>query len=358
MTLFAFSACKTAVRDVDCSAFANQIAEAGVQLVDCRSHDEYLTGHLFGATLIDFKAADFKEKAVSVLDRSKDVAIYCRSGRRSRAAAEILASEGFKVINLKGGILSWSEEGRPISKPLVLYYSQTGTTKAVAEEIRNQTGADIVAFDVTEPYGGSYDETIKRCLAEREAGVIPVLEALDCNLSEYDLIYLGYPIWFGTYAPPVKALLASEQFAGKVIVPFCSFGSGGLQASASDLKKALPDADIRAGYGVRTVRIGKAPAEIERFLIENGWKVGEIEPLPAYSEQAPVTEAEAAIFDEACSGYQFPLGTPVTCGSRETPDGLDYLFKAESKGPDGKVSSSMIHVIVRDGKAEFTQVAR
>ena len=243
-------------------------------------------------------------------------------------------------------------------KALVLYYSQAGTTKAVAEEIQAQTGADIMSFDVTEPYDGSYEETIQRCLAEREAGVTPELKPLDCDLSGYDLIFLGYPIWFGTYAPPVKALLASEKFAGKVIVPFCSFGSGGLLTSTADLKAALPDADIRDGYGVRTARVSHAAEELDRFLIENGWKEGEVEPLPDYSAQTPVTEGEAAIFDQACSGYQFPLGTPVTAASRKAPYGTDYLFTAESTDQDGNTSTSRIYVTLRDGKAEFTQVAR
>lgn len=360
-TLLSFcglTACNASIKDVDSKAFSKLVEKSYVQLVDCRTADEFALSHINGATLIDYKKDNFKEQALGKLDKSKTVAIYCRSGRRSRAAAEILAAEGFKVCNLKDGILSWKEEGFPTTKPLVLYYSQVGTTKAVAEEIAAQTGADIVAFDVTKPYDGTYDETIQRCLAERGAGIIPELKAPDCDLSQYDLIFLGYPIWFGTYAPPMKAMVASEKFAGKVIVPFCSFGSGGLLTSTADLKAALPDADIRDGYGVRTARVAAAAEELNRFLIENGWKEGEIDPLPDYSAQAPVTTEETAIFDQACSGYQFPLGTPVTAGSRKAPYGTDYLFTAESKGPDGQKSSSKIYVTVRDGKAEFTQVAR
>lgn len=244
-------------------------------------------------------------------------------------------------------------------KALVLYYSQTGTTKAVAEEIQRQTGADICSFDVVQAYDGTYDETIARCQNELGTGYIPELAPLDIDLSEYDVIFLGYPIWFGSYAQPVKALLAAEKFEGKTIVPFCTFGSGGLQVSVADLKASLPGAEIKPGYGVRTARSGSAAVELNRFLIENGWKAGEIEALPDYSEMVDVNEETIAIFDAACSDYIFPLGTPVSVGSRKAPGGMDYLYVAESQSPDGQVSQSKVYVTVKDGsKPEFTQVAR
>ena len=266
-----------------------------------------------------------------------------------------------KSITLIAGALAVAActSGEP--KELVLYYSQTGTTKAVAEEIASQTGADIVAFDVTEPYTGTFDETIARCTKERGAGYVPVLAALNIDIEDYDIIYLGYPIWFGTYAPPVEALLNAVDLSGKTIVPFCSFGSGGLQASIADLKKALPSSDIREGYGVRTARVRNAAAEVKRFLAAGAYVEGEVEALPDYSEQKTVTEEEAAIFDAACSSYQYPLGTPVTCGSRTVAEGTEYLFMAESAAADGSATTAKIYVIANKtdgGQPEFTMVDR
>ena len=245
------------------------------------------------------------------------------------------------------------------SKILVLYYSQEGSTKTVAEEISRLTKADIEAFDVTDPYTGTFDETVARCLKERSEGFLPELEPLKADIKDYDVIFLGYPIWFGTYAPPVAALLKSINLSGKKIIPFCTFGSGGLQSSTADLRKAVKDAEIIDGYGVRAARISSAPAEVERFLIENGFIEGVIEKLEDYSEQQAVTEEEAAIFNEACSGYQFPLGSPVSAGKRTTSTSTDYVFVAESTNPDGSTSQSRIYVTLDDsGKAEFTQVVR
>lgn len=246
-------------------------------------------------------------------------------------------------------------------KVLVLYYSQTGTTQAVAEELQKQLDADIERIEAATPYDGDFQATIERGREEMESGVMPELKPIQANLADYDVIFIGYPIWFGTYAMPIATLVKENDFVGKTVVPFCTFGSGGLSTSAQALKDALPKADIKKGYGVRQARIEAAPKELNRFLIENGYKQGDIAPLPEYSEQVPVTEEDSLIFDAACSGYQFPLGTPITVGKRETEESMDYKFTAKSIGFDGKESTSTIYITVSDGegaKPEFTEVVR
>ena len=246
-------------------------------------------------------------------------------------------------------------------KPLILYYSQTGTTKTVAEELKQQLGADIEAIETVEAYAGDFQETIQRCQREMQEGKTPALKPLKSRLSDYDVIFLGYPIWFGTYAMPITTLVKYNDFAGKTIVPFCTFGSGGLNTSSDALAKALPKAKIAVGYGVRTARVAAAPKELDRFLKENGYKAGTVEKLPEYSAQQPVTEAERAIFDAACSSYQFPLGTPKTVGKRITPDSTDYQFTVTGRGMDGQESTSTIYVTFSNtpgAQPEFTQVVR
>ena len=246
-------------------------------------------------------------------------------------------------------------------KALVLYYSQTGTTQTLAEELQKQLGADIERIEAAVPYDGDFQATIERSGEERKNGKVPEINPIKANLADYDVIFLGYPIWFGTYAMPIATLVKENDFAGKTIVPFCTFGSGGLGSSTEALKAALPKANVLQGYGVRQARIEAAPKEVERFLIENGFKEGTVAPLPDYSEQVPVTEEDSLIFDAACSGYQFPLGTPVTVGKRETEESTDYKFTVKSRGFDGQEGTSTVFVTVgnEDGaKPEFTEVAR
>lgn len=237
------------------------------------------------------------------------------------------------------------------SKVLVLYYSQFGSTEQVAKEMAAQLGADLAPFDVTTPYDCTYQETIERCMAERAQGFVPELAPLSVDLSAYDVVFLGYPIWFGTYAPPVAALLNTADFSGKTIVPFCTFGSGGLNVSMADLKAALPSADIREGYGVRTARVSKAPAEIKAFLVNGGFVKGNAEVLEPFSAQADVTVEQSVIFEMACSSYSMPLGNPVSCGSRPVKGGVEYLFTTDA--------GSQIYVLDLEGSnPEFTQVLR
>ena len=245
-------------------------------------------------------------------------------------------------------------------KQLVLYFSETGTTKTVAQELQKQLGADIEDIEAVVPYSGNFQETIQRGQREMQNGEMPAIKPLKKKMADYDIIFLGYPIWFGTYANPIITLVKEQDFAGKTIVPFCTFGSGGLNTSSDALKKALPKATIKKGYGVRTARVNAAAKELDRFLKENGYKKGSVEKLPDYSAQQPVTDAERQIFDEACSSYQFPLGTPQTVGKRQTPDGTDYKFTVASRSMNGGgESTSIIYVTVgKEAKPEFTEVVR
>ena len=97
---------QTDFKSVDIKEFKIEIAKTDVQLVDVRTAKEYSEGHIPEAMNIDVNAPDFEEK-IKVLDKKENVAIYCRSGRRSKIAAEKMTAAGFKVIELNTGFLSW-----------------------------------------------------------------------------------------------------------------------------------------------------------------------------------------------------------------------------------------------------------
>ena len=223
-------------------------------------------------------------------------------------------------------------------KVLVLYYSQTSNTKTVAEAIQDKLGADIEEIVPVVPYDGDFQATIERSGRERNEGVLPEIEPLKVDVADYDIIFLGYPIWFGTYAPPVGALLEKVDLSGKKVVPFCTFGSGGLFSSIEDLKKKCPDAEILPGYGVRAARISAVPKEVENFLKAGGFIEGEAIQLEDFPEPHPATEEEAAIFAAAVSDYPMMTNAVAsTATSRVIPGGVEYLFTAVTApaNPDG-----------------------
>ena len=104
-------------KNLSSAQFEELIKSPNVQLVDVRTLAEHMEGHIPGSININVKdEAGFPAAVDELLDKSREVAVYCRSGRRSRTAADLLAKKGFKVYNLDKGILNWIEEGREIEK--------------------------------------------------------------------------------------------------------------------------------------------------------------------------------------------------------------------------------------------------
>ena len=249
-------------------------------------------------------------------------------------------------------------------KMLVLYYSQTGNTKAVAEEIANKLGADIEEITMLEPYDPDFQATIDRCMKDREQGILPEIQPVKADLANYDVIFLGFPVWFGTYAPPVITYLNNADLSGKKIVPFCTFGSGGLESSVKDLVAAEPGAEVLPGYGVRAARLEAMPKEVDNFLKANGFLDGEFVQLEEFPAQHEVSEEEAAIFDAAVDGYPMLNAKAKTVATRTIPDGMEYLFTAvdlprENNPKMPPAGEMQVYVTVANGAAPvFTKVIR
>ena len=165
-------------------------------------------------------------------------------------------------------------------KVAVVYYSKTGNTQAVAEAIAetlnsltdqkdaNLFCAELISLTPANPYPEDYQATIEESRDEclNDLGRELTNAALK-DLDKYDVIFLGYPVWFGTYAPPVKSFLEANNFlAGKKVVPFCTYGTGGRVSSVAKLAEVCPDAKIIDSYGLRGNRIDQAADEVSFFI--------------------------------------------------------------------------------------------
>ena len=102
--------------NVGVDEFQALIADANVQLLDVRAQEEFDEGHIAGAALVDVNDTAFVDKAMAILDPQRQVAVYCRSGRRSARAASLLAAKGLRVTNLDGGIIAWQDSGKTLVK--------------------------------------------------------------------------------------------------------------------------------------------------------------------------------------------------------------------------------------------------
>ena len=257
-----------------------------------------------------------------------------------------------------------SEAKKEAPKMLVVYYSQLGNTKAVATEIATRLHADMEEITPVIPYEDDFQATVERGKKELDEGNFPEIQPLTADVSNYDVIFIGFPVWFGTYAPPIATFLSQVDLSGKKIVPFCTFGSGGLESSTKKLAEAEAKAEILPGYGVRAARIDAMPKEVDQFLKANGFLEGDYVKLDEFPEQHPVNEEEASIFDAAVGNYPMIHAKASTVATRAIPEGTEYLFTAvdlpredrPNMPPAGKIK---VYVTVLNGESPvFTKVIR
>ena len=155
-----------------------------------------------------------------------------------------IAVSGFITIK------SLTANKEPEIRMLIVFYSHTGNAKFVSEHIQALTGADVFELIPVNPYPEEVNATIERARQERESGNLPSLVGRINNFADYDVIFLGSPNWFGTLSLPVLSFLDSYDLSGKTIVPFITFGGGGLMNTITDLKALAPNATILEAFGV------------------------------------------------------------------------------------------------------------
>ena len=137
-------------------------------------------------------------------------------------------------------------------KVAIVYYSQSKVrnTALVAKWIQKHVGGDLIEIEPEEPYPEPYFRTLAAATLERKKGTKRPIRPVP-SLVAYDVVFLGTPIWYGTYAFPVELFLMSEPLAGKTVVPFSTHGGGGAPLYARDVKAACPAAKVLPDFTAR-----------------------------------------------------------------------------------------------------------
>lgn len=154
----------------------------------------------------------------------------------------------------------------PLGKTLIVYFSWSGNTRAVANTIRELTGYDIVEIEVEEPYSSVYNEVTVRARQELDNDIRPALVTRIKNIDEYDTLIVGTPIWSSRLAPPVKSFLAMYDLAGKKIAPFCTHGGSGTAQSVNNIRSVCPDSEILQSLAISGNRSESARNDVIRWL--------------------------------------------------------------------------------------------
>lgn len=151
-------------------------------------------------------------------------------------------------------------------KVLVAYFSCTNTTEKVAEVIADMTSGALFRIEPQEPYTSADLDYNRDCRANREQNNLsfrPAINSMPMNLEECEVIFLGYPIWWGKAPRVICTFLESGDFRGKTVIPFCTSHSSGIGSSDTELHSLAEDAVWKQGkrFG------GGAPtSEIEKWI--------------------------------------------------------------------------------------------
>ena len=149
-------------------------------------------------------------------------------------------------------------------KVLVAYFSWGGNTRTVAKLIHEKTGGDLFEIKKDTPYPKDYKPTVDIGKQEKEQDARPKLAGPLPDLKQYDVILLGYPIWWYIEPMPVKTFVEAQDLSGKTILPFATSGGSGIEGSVADLRKTLPKSQVKDGL------LANMTGGIDRWLKENG----------------------------------------------------------------------------------------
>ena len=196
-----------------------------------------------------------------------------------RAAGELNMASfnlGIRLVRSVGnaisGTVSTSSGAEKIQaggKMLIVYFSWSGNTRGIAEEIQRQTGAEAFEIVPVPAYSDDYNTVLMEAQRDQHDQARPAISHPPESLDGYDVILLGYPNWWASIPMPIATFLESYDFSGKTILPFCSHGGGRFGQSLTAIAKLAPDAVIAPGLSVHYSGGSRLPEDVRSWLLGN-----------------------------------------------------------------------------------------
>ena len=142
-----------------------------------------------------------------------------------------------------------------------------GNTELIARYINESLGGDLLPLEVSNPYPYDVDATIKEIDDNGDPRTITTKIE---NIDQYDVVFIGFPVWYSTMPEPLSKFLADYDFSGKTIVPFSTHRGSRFGSSINDLKELLPDATFLEGYTVAGDDASGSQEEVAQWLKDIG----------------------------------------------------------------------------------------
>lgn len=150
-------------------------------------------------------------------------------------------------------------------RTLVLYFSMSGNTETVANFIHDEVGGDIVKLETVKNYPSDYNDLVDYAQEEQRKNERPELKT-KINVDDYDVIFLGYPNWWGDMPMPIYTFLDEYDLSGKVIAPFITHGGSGLSGTPSNIQDEEKNATVTEGLAVSGSNAKNSKGTVENWL--------------------------------------------------------------------------------------------
>lgn len=151
-------------------------------------------------------------------------------------------------------------------KILVAFFSYSGNTGKIANQIHELVGGDIFEIQAVNNYSDNYSDVLARAKQEILSGSKPELKEKPATIEHYDTVFIGYPNWWNTFPAAVLSFLSEYDFDGKTIIPFCTHGGGGIGHSVIDIANQCRGAKVLDGLSINGYAVSKNNPEVEEWL--------------------------------------------------------------------------------------------
>lgn len=141
-----------------------------------------------------------------------------------------------------------------------------GTTEYMADFIVNKTGGDKYLIQVEDQYSTSFEEVRQRNHNEQDDTTYPKLVSNDLNIDDYDIIFLGYPVWATTIPMAIAAFINEYDLSGKTVIPFCSHDGYGSGNSYNEIKELASNIDLLDGIAIKSTDILTSNEQLSRWI--------------------------------------------------------------------------------------------
>jgi flavodoxin len=153
---------------------------------------------------------------------------------------------------------------------LVAYFSHSGNTREIADQIHKVIGGDVFEIVTVNNYPSDYDDVVKQARQELDLGYKPELKVNIKDITPYKVVFIGYPNWWGTIPKPIVTFLSEYDFSGKTIAPFCTNEGSGLGRSVTDITALCPQSTILDGLAIRGSSVRNVKKEVSEWLRKIG----------------------------------------------------------------------------------------